>query len=106
MNLVAKEYVAAQDPEDPGVLIPSHFAGAAEQLKDALLVNLYDSGNVAAAIERGLEMGLEERRARHRALLRNVVRENVDWWYSRFLSAPRPDRRRKSKPPRTPVAVA
>jgi trehalose 6-phosphate synthase len=106
MNLVAKEYVAAQDPEDPGVLILSHFAGAAEQLKDALLVNPYDSGNVAAAIERGLEMGLEERRARHRALLRNVVRENVDWWYSRFLSALDRSSVEKSKPPRTPVAVA
>ena len=106
MNLVAKEYVAAQDPEDPGVLVLSHFAGAAEQLKDALLVNPYDSGNVAAAIERGLEMGLEERRARHRALLRNVVRENVDWWQSRFLSALDRTGVEKSHAPRTPVAVA
>jgi trehalose 6-phosphate synthase len=106
MNLVAKEYVAAQDPEDPGVLVLSHFAGAAEQLKDALLVNPYDSGNVAAAIERGLEMGLEERRARHRALLRNVVRENVDWWQSRFLSALDRTGVEESHAPRTPVAVA
>src|SRR5262245_60998256 len=106
MNLVAKEYVAAQDPEDPGVLVLSHFAGAAEQLKDALLVNPYGSGNVAAAIERGLEMGLEERRARHRALLRNVVRENVDWWQSRFLSALDRTGVEKAEAPRAPVAVA
>ena len=106
MNLVAKEYVAAQDPEEPGVLVLSHFAGAAEQLKDALLVNPYDGGNVAAAIERGLEMGLEERRARHRALLRNVVRENVDWWHSRFLNALDRTGVEKFHAPRTPVAVA
>ena len=51
MNLVAKEFVAAQDPADPGVLILSHFAGAAEQMQDALMVNPFDHGSFAAAID-------------------------------------------------------
>src|SRR5204862_4737285 len=65
MNLVAKEYVAAQDPEDPGVLILSRFAGAAVECKTALLVNPYDPDAVSASIRRALSMPLEERRARH-----------------------------------------
>ena len=62
MNLVAKEYVAAQDADDPGVLILSRFAGAALELEAALLVNPYDTEAVAAAIARSLAMPLEERR--------------------------------------------
>ena len=59
MNLVAKEYVAAQDPEDPGVLVLSRFAGAAHECKEALLVNPYDTEAVAAAINRALAMPLD-----------------------------------------------
>ena len=62
MNLVAKEYVAAQDPEDPGVLILSRFAGAAAELTAALLVNPYDPETVATSIAHALSMPLEERR--------------------------------------------
>src|SRR6185312_10789292 len=69
MNLVAKEYVAAQDPEDPGVLILSQFAGAAEEMEDALIVNPYDIETTADAIRSAMEMSLEERQRRHRALL-------------------------------------
>ena len=72
MNLVAKEYVAAQDPDDPGVLVLSRFAGAAHECKEALLVNPYDTEAVAAAINRALAMPLEERRERHEAMLRDA----------------------------------
>jgi len=65
MNLVAKEYVAAQDANDPGVLILSRFAGAAAECRDALLVNPFDPESVASAIARALEMPLAERRDRH-----------------------------------------
>ena len=64
MNLVAKEYVAAQNPDDPGVLILSRFAGAAEQLTSALLVNPYDADEMADRLEQALEMPLAERQAR------------------------------------------
>ncbi|OXH85008.1 hypothetical protein CA830_30010, partial [Burkholderia multivorans] len=67
MNLVAKEFLAAQDEADPGVLVLSRFAGAAEQLKEALLVNPYDTQGTAQAIQRALAMPLEERQ-RHAAL--------------------------------------
>ena len=67
MNLVAKEYVAAQDADDPGVLILSRFAGAAHECAAALLVNPYDSEGVGNAINRALSMPLDERRERHAA---------------------------------------
>jgi trehalose 6-phosphate synthase len=87
MNLVAKEYVAAQDPNDPGVLILSRFAGAAVDGKRALLVNPYDAESVAGAIEQALAMPLEERRERHAALLRGVFENNVDKWQKDFIDA-------------------
>ena len=79
MNLVAKEYIAAQDPEDPGVLILSRFAGAAEQLTDALLSNPYSPEEIADAIALALEMPLEERQARWRACMDNIEAEDVLW---------------------------
>jgi trehalose 6-phosphate synthase len=87
MNLVAKEFVAAQDPEDPGVLILSEFAGAAEQLDAALLVNPHDIGGMSEAIRRALEMPLDERKERWERLIRNVREEDVAWWRRRFLDA-------------------
>ncbi len=87
MNLVAKEFVAAQDPQDPGVLVLSRFAGAAEQLKEALLVNPYDIEGTAATIHLALQMGLEERRERHGALLATLRRQDVHWWCDSFLEA-------------------
>ena len=87
MNLVAKEYVAAQDPEDPGVLILSRFAGAAVEMKPALLVNPYDTEGVAAAIHRALSMPIEERRARQQALYRIVLDSDIERWPERFLTA-------------------
>lgn len=87
MNLVAKEFVAVQDPADPGVLVLSRFAGAAEQLTDALLVNPYDTQGTADAIQRALHMPLDERRARHERLLQEVRRHDVHWWRKEFLDA-------------------
>ena len=75
MNLVAKEYVAAQDPEDPGVLILSRFAGAAVECATALLVNPYDAEAVGNAIEQALSMPLEERQGRHAEIIKVLTRE-------------------------------
>lgn len=87
MNLVAKEFVAAQDPEDPGVLVLSEFAGAAEQMDAALLVNPHDVSGMADAIRRALEMPLEERMERWRALDEGVRREDIAHWRRSFLAA-------------------
>jgi trehalose 6-phosphate synthase len=85
MNLVAKEYIAAQNEQDPGVLILSRFAGSAIECSQALLVNPYDPAEVAAAIHQALQMTLEERRDRHRANL-SVLRQNgIADWSKRFL---------------------
>ena len=85
MNLVAKEFIAAQDPQDPGVLVLSRFAGAAEQLKEALLVNPYDVEATANSIHFALQMPLEERRQRHDALMATIRRYDVHWWCESFL---------------------
>src|SRR5215467_12574072 len=87
MNLVAKEYVASQNPDDPGVLILSRFAGAAHECKEALLVNPYDPDSVAVAIGHALSMPLAERRERHQALLRVLSQNDIQHWAERFLSA-------------------
>jgi len=87
MNLVAKEYVAAQSPDDPGVLILSRFTGAAIKLRSALLVNPYDAESVASALAQALAMPLEERRARHKALHAEVCEYDVNQWQGEFLSA-------------------
>jgi trehalose 6-phosphate synthase len=87
MNLVAKEYVASQDPDDPGVLILSRFAGAAHECKAALLVNPYDPDSVAAAVGQALSMPLAERRERHTSLFRVLSHNDVQHWADRFLAA-------------------
>jgi trehalose 6-phosphate synthase len=85
MNLVAKEYVAAQDDDDPGVLILSRFAGAAEDLEEALVVNPYDVDDVANAMQRALNMPFAERSERHQALLTRVRARDVRHWREEFL---------------------
>lgn len=87
MNLVAKEYVAAQSASDPGTLILSRFAGAAEQLDAALIVNPYNTSEVAAAIKTAIEMPLDERIARHRDLLEIVVKLDSRDWADAFLES-------------------
>ena len=86
MNLVAKEYLAAQDPEDPGVLILSRFAGAAAQLPDAVLVNPHSPDDLAHAIKKALDMPLEERKRRYDAMIATVRDENVQNWTEAFTS--------------------
>jgi trehalose 6-phosphate synthase len=87
MNLVAKEFIASQDPEDPGVLVLSQFAGAAKQMQDAILVNPHSPEEIADALKRALEMPLAERKARWRALMQGLQQENVFWWFDRFREA-------------------
>jgi len=87
MNLVAKEYVAAQSPDDPGVLVLSRFAGAAHELDGALIVNPYDMDEVANAIHRALTMAPDERRERHRRMLARLKRHDVHDWRRDFLAA-------------------
>ena len=100
MNLVAKEFVAAQDPEDPGVLILSQFAGAAEQMRDAILVNPHSPEEIADGLKRALEMPLAERKARWRSLMEGLRKENVFRWFDTFRdaleAAPRPVAKRVS----------
>ena len=85
MNLVAKEFVIAQTEEDPGVLILSEFAGAAEQLSDALIVNPHDTGRLANTILSALRMSLEERQERWRKLRDIVVSQDINWWSANYL---------------------
>ncbi|MET0363900.1 MAG: trehalose-6-phosphate synthase [Sphingobium sp.] len=84
MNLVAKEYVVAQDEADPGVLILSRFAGAAEQLTDALLVNPHSPEEVADAIAQALVMPLPERQRRWRGMYERICEQDVMWWWREF----------------------
>lgn len=88
MNLVAKEYVAAQDPADPGVLVLSRFAGAAAQLGEgALLVNPFSADEMSDTLYKALRMPLDERKARWRTMMDNVEAEDVIWWRKRFTDA-------------------
>jgi len=86
MNLVAKEYVAAQDGSDPGVLVLSQFAGAAEEMSQALIVNPYNIAETADVIRMAFEMGLSERQKRHAALMENVEKNNVVAWCRSFIA--------------------
>jgi trehalose 6-phosphate synthase len=85
MNLVAKEYVAAQNPDDPGVLILSPFAGAAYELDSAVIVNPYDPDAVAEALQKALRMPLEERCERWRAMMEVLRRNSITAWRESFL---------------------
>jgi trehalose 6-phosphate synthase len=86
MNLVAKEFVAAQDPWDPGVLVLSDRAGAAHELTDAVLVNPYDTRGIANAIQHALEMPLAERRTRHEKLVQALRANDINAWHQRFIA--------------------
>jgi len=87
MNLVAKEFIAAQNENDPGVLILSRFAGAAAECRRALLVNPHDADTVAGAIAQALAMPLDERRARHAALYEVIAANDVGTWARRFMAS-------------------
>lgn len=85
MNLVAKEFVAAQDPANPGVLVLSAFAGAAAELAGALIVNPHDPQEIAEALARALAMPLEDRRARWEAMMRRLREATAASWARAFL---------------------
>jgi trehalose 6-phosphate synthase len=87
MNLVAKEYVAAQNPADPGVLVLSEFAGAARELDTALLVNPHDIDGMAQKISIALSMSLEERRERWLPMIEKLRSASVQGWFSDFVHA-------------------
>lgn len=85
MNLVAKEYVAAQDPDDPGVLVLSQFAGASRQMTAALIANPYDTDAVAEALEQARVMSLAERRERHATLMQGLRQYDSRRWQHEYL---------------------
>jgi len=85
MNLVAKEFVASQAEEDPGVLILSRFAGAARECEGALIINPYDVRSISSAIKLALEMPLEERQSRHRATVERLAKNDIKDWGRRFI---------------------
>jgi len=85
MNLVAKEFVAAQDPADPGVLILSTLAGAARELLGAIMVNPYDARGMAHAIQQAFNMPIAERRDRHHAMTEVLRRNSITAWHSSFV---------------------
>jgi trehalose 6-phosphate synthase len=87
MNLVAKEYVAAQNPADPGVLVLSKFAGAANELDTALLVNPHDIDGMARAIATALSMPLTERRMRWEAMMEKLCASTIQQWFADFVDA-------------------
>ena len=87
MNLVAKEYVAAQNPRHPGVLLLSKFAGPAAELRDAVLTNPWHAEGVARDLDRALRMALPERRERYKRLLTAVMRTTATTWAEEFLAA-------------------
>jgi trehalose 6-phosphate synthase len=113
MNLVAKEYIAAQNSNDPGVLILSRFAGAAEELTDALIVNPFDPEEIAEAMHQGLAMPLDERQARHKSLLARIRASSARQYCLTFLAAlradaaatPDPQAATESGPPRRAIAA-
>lgn len=87
MNLVAKEFVAAQGEDDPGVLVLSQFAGAAEELQDgALICNPYDVEGLAQTLQRALLMPLKERQERWRKMMRTLRKYDIHRWGKDFIS--------------------
>lgn len=87
MNLVAKEYVASQPEQDPGVLVLSALAGASKELDAAVLVNPYDVDGVAAGIQTGITMPKEERIERHQSMMKILKANDIHTWTARFVDA-------------------
>jgi trehalose 6-phosphate synthase len=87
MNLVAKEFVAAQSPKDPGVLVLSRFAGAARELDGALIVNPYDIEGVSDALVRALSMPLKERTDRWTAMFQRLKQFDLVSWRESYMEA-------------------
>ncbi len=98
MNLVAKEYVAAQDPGDPGVLVLSRFAGAADELADAVQINPNDPDAIAEALDQALTMPLDERRARWERMMASLRANTGKHWARNFIAALRDSTAGQSAP--------
>lgn len=86
MNLVAKEYVAAQNPDDPGVLVLSRFAGASHALRQALIVNPFDVEEMADAVHMALTMPLAERQARWNKMMAELREHTIQSWCESFVT--------------------
>jgi len=84
---VAKEFIAAQDPEDPDVLTLSRFVGATAQMPDAVLVNPHDIQALYEGMQRALRMPLAERHARYQALVKGLRKQDLTWWRNTFPKA-------------------
>src|SRR3954465_13246048 len=106
MNLVAKEYVAAQNPTDPGVLVLSKFAGAANELDTALLVNPHDIDGMARAMATALSMPLVERRMRWEAMMEKLRKNTIRQWFASFVYTLQDDAAQKLIAKDPAVAVA
>ena len=87
MNLVVKEYLASQSPDDPGMPVLSSFAGAVDELGEALIVNPNDREQVAETICRGLDLPLEERKERWTAMMATLRRNDASAWRRCFVAA-------------------
>ncbi|MBT8081469.1 MAG: trehalose-6-phosphate synthase [Gammaproteobacteria bacterium] len=87
MNLVAKEFVAAQDPDDPGMVVLSSLTGAAQELTDAVIVNPYDRDDVADGIATAISMSIEERRERYESMMAILRKNDITAWRTRFVDA-------------------
>lgn len=88
MNLVAKEYIAAQDPANPGALVLSTFAGAYEQMSDFVIgVNPYDATSISSGIHKAINMRLPERKRRYEALMQQMEQTDIEWWTKSYLNA-------------------
>ena len=85
MNLVAKEYIAAQNPDNPGVLMLSRYAGAAEQMQAAVIIDPYQPKSIIEGLNTALTMTLGERKSRYQALLQGLQQENLHAWQQSFL---------------------
>lgn len=85
MNLVAKEYIAAQNPDNPGVLLLSRYAGAAEQMQAAVIIDPHQPSSMAEGLSSALTMPLDERRSRHQSLLQGLQQDNLQAWQQGFL---------------------
>ncbi len=101
MNLVAKEFIAAQPPEDPGVLVLSCFAGAARELDGALVINPVDQEDIVETLHKALEMPLHDRKARWQALWKQVCTNTIDTWSNGFLAELEGAPQRSREPDRT-----
>ena len=99
MNLVAKEYVATQDPTDPGILVLSTLAGAARELAAAVLVNPYDQDGVADGIRKAIEMPVEERQERYADMIAVLRKNNIHTWRKNFVTALMEERQEAKRSP-------